>query len=550
MTSTDHSRWRSIILTTGLIFLSTIILTLPAFLHVPFKLSWDGSIHLSRIESISQAFHHGQLPPLVSFIGLDQALTAVSGMYPWLTLLLFAVPRFFIANPVHAWVAGLFLLNFLTGITAYCLARSLTTNRIYRWAGMSVYLFNGYHLILLYARSSLGEALAYAFFPIVLLGCWTIWQHNRRGWLWLALGMGAIANSHVLSLFATVLLVALAEIWRLFHRQVHLAEVCQFGLAAVLSGLSASLALANIVTLSLQNKILPPSSYTVAALPTTVFNSLINNSIYENAYAWSLGLICTIALIWLVYRALTTKTGTSLRWPKWSLATGGVVVLTFSWWPWFLLRHTIFAQFQFVGRALGLAALLLTVALLTYWIENKTPVKPILIFTSILMILAVVSVFQYERDYSNPSNLDAGKTPFTVNAYSEIINHKNANASDYKPAVIHHGTKKSALKCSKGVTIRHYHSSFNQITYQITSNRSQNANLMIAKYRGVPYDITVNGHAQRSQEPHNMKLALKKGNNQVTISSHAPRSQTLFFALSCGAIFLNLLGLAVAFLRK
>ncbi|MEO4706698.1 hypothetical protein ABHW52_03735 [Pediococcus pentosaceus] len=80
---------RPLLLTLTIFVITAIIVTLPAFSGNFLKLTMDGGIHLSRLESVFGAFSVGKLPPLVNFIGLGDHVNAFNGMYPWFSTALF-----------------------------------------------------------------------------------------------------------------------------------------------------------------------------------------------------------------------------------------------------------------------------------------------------------------------------------------------------------------------------------------------------------------------------------------------------------------------------
>ena len=105
-----------IIVTILLAFISTY----PAFFNHSFKLTWDGPIHLWRFEAISDALRNGKLPPIVNFMGYGNVGEAFNGIYPWLTSLIFVIPRIIFTNkPLLALFVGFYLLNTLTILNAY-----------------------------------------------------------------------------------------------------------------------------------------------------------------------------------------------------------------------------------------------------------------------------------------------------------------------------------------------------------------------------------------------------------------------------------------------
>ena len=79
--------------------------------------------------------------------------------------------------------------------------------------GSVIYSFNQYNLINIYNRGALGEALGFAFLPLVFLGIIKIWQKEYRvGSLFLALGMSLVINSHILTTVICCLYFAVCKI--------------------------------------------------------------------------------------------------------------------------------------------------------------------------------------------------------------------------------------------------------------------------------------------------------------------------------------------------
>ena len=154
------------------------ISTYPAFIGHFFKLTMDGQIHLIRFESVADAIKNKELPPIVNFMGYGNVGEVFNGMYPWLSGLIFIIPRVLLNSPMHALFIGFYLLNILTILNTYLLVRKLSNNHYIRLMGVILYQLNAYHLTLMYSRNALGEALAYAFLPLTMLGCYLIWNNN------------------------------------------------------------------------------------------------------------------------------------------------------------------------------------------------------------------------------------------------------------------------------------------------------------------------------------------------------------------------------------
>ncbi|MEO4706697.1 hypothetical protein ABHW52_03730 [Pediococcus pentosaceus] len=75
---------------------------------------------------------------------------------------------------------GYVLLNLVTMLNAYLLVKELSSDNIVRIFSAIFYGVNAYHLTLLFSREALGEAVAYTFAPLVMLGCLRIWSGKIR----------------------------------------------------------------------------------------------------------------------------------------------------------------------------------------------------------------------------------------------------------------------------------------------------------------------------------------------------------------------------------
>ena len=199
------------------IFISFLVVLIAINGVTPFKIPADGQIHLARYEQVFQSLRHLKVPAEISFIGPGHNLNAVISCYPWLGGFLFILPRFFIFK--HIMVAifiGFWLVNLLTALAIFYLIRTLRcTNRLLRICLVTYWLFNSYHLNLLYFRMAFGEFLAYAYLPLAVAGIIKIGRKEKRGIYPLVLGMSGIANSHLLSLLIVTLGIGGYELYGL-----------------------------------------------------------------------------------------------------------------------------------------------------------------------------------------------------------------------------------------------------------------------------------------------------------------------------------------------
>lgn len=177
------------------------------FASLPFLMDYitwglDLNFHLTRIEGIKEALLSGQFPVRIQEPWYEGAGYPVSVMYGDLFLYFPAVLRILGASLPAAFNAFRVALNLAcAGFSYYTFKRIFHSTRT-GLLGAGVYTLCLYRFTNLINRAALGEAISTAFFPLVLLGLYLIYfeqETDRRGWLWLCLGMSGMINSHILS---------------------------------------------------------------------------------------------------------------------------------------------------------------------------------------------------------------------------------------------------------------------------------------------------------------------------------------------------------------
>src|SRR5699024_4608279 len=104
-----------------------------------------------------------------------------------------------------------------------------------------------------------GEALGFAFLPLVFLGIIKIWQKEYRvGSLFLALGMSLVINSHILTTVICCLYLIIFELFRLLLMKLDFKEIKSIIVAAFITIVASAYTLSNIIKLSLKNDLTTP----------------------------------------------------------------------------------------------------------------------------------------------------------------------------------------------------------------------------------------------------------------------------------------------------
>ena len=510
----------------ALFFAASVIMTYPAFSGHFMKLTMDGGIHLSRMESIFEMIKMGKLPPLVNFIGLGNHGNAFNGMYPWVSMAIFFVlPRFFLTSPMHALFASYVLINIATLFNAYLLTRELSKDTRIRLFATLFYVFNAYHLTLLFSRNAVGEALAYTFAPLVLLGCFQIWRGRTRGILHIALGMGMIANSHVISLFLMVLFLVVLEFSRLILKKITWQEIINFVIAGGLAVLIGFYSITNIIKISRANHLYTPGKKLVPIQVSEMVTNVLNNSIQDKSEVFNIGLIGLGILLFLLIQLFRHQKLQS--WNGWGLLAIVLFILTTAWLPfqkpWVI--NSIFGNIQFLGRILSLIILSLVIAITLYLTQNHKYNVFMLTFTSVLLIvmgIGSVSQFHWKKN-DDPIRYYVNNKNLVATAHTEGYGFK-----DYAVA----NSKGDILYLRANTPIKKYKGTGDEATFVVNASHRR-ATIPINLYKNVEYQIYVDGKKIKQFKCAKiLSLALSRRNHKIKLIAKAGLSEYITMLIS------------------
>ena len=516
------------------------ISTYPAFIGHFFKLTMDGQIHLIRFESVADAIKNKELPPIVNFMGYGNVGEVFNGMYPWLSGLVFIIPRVLLSSPMHALFIGFYLLNILTILNVYLLVRKLSNNYYIRLIGVILYQLNAYHLTLMYSRNALGEALAYAFLPLLMLGCHLIWNNKKIGILYLALGMGMIINSHMISSILAFLLIIIAEIYRIFARKLNLKEIVYLISAGILSIPIIIFTVTNITNIALKNRIATTWRGLNSIDMWESLKAMLQNNITDRGVIFNIGIICFVLLCVLLVTSIVSKSDES--WKKYILGAGIIYMLTLNIIPLpTSLPQTAIGIIQFTGRLLSIVMVLLVMGCVLFLKvnSNRVNVKSSLIFLFMIMsLLAVGSV----RIYHNTVNDDPIRYYIDNNNYIEEISKPKDGAMDY--ALI----RKNKQAITDGITPKFNVDkvSYDSITLRIVERTNK---IPFFLYKGIPYEVKLNGKNVKIDVGGILNIKAKRG-DAIQVSSEATWWNYATFIMSTVTILVVGIGIVFFEVRK
>ena len=172
------------------ILLVLAIISILPLLPSGFYKSHDGELHLARVTAYSQALKNGQFPVRwAADLNYGYGYPIFNFVYPLPYLLAsgFNLAGLGLAVSLKL-VLGLSLI-----VSAVFMYQAISFKLKNHWAGLTaaiVYIFMPYRLLNVYVRVALGEAVAFVWPPLILLGYW-----KKNYWL-MILGISGLILSH------------------------------------------------------------------------------------------------------------------------------------------------------------------------------------------------------------------------------------------------------------------------------------------------------------------------------------------------------------------
>lgn len=516
----------------GVVIFLAFLATFVPFLGHFFNISVDGIYHLSRFQQISDVLKSHNFPQVVNFKYISRnsfAGVAINSFYPWLTGLIFIIPNMLLHNPIWGLACGYFILNLITILSIGRLLSYLKLNSFSIFTGIIIYEFNSFHFIDMYSRVALGEAIAYAFFPIVLLGLMMIDNQDKNGYLVLSLGMGLIINTHILSFLFAVGLVVGYIFFAIFSKRKNMAnKLFQIFTAAGLSFVLGFYVIYNNLFLSIRNVISLPAKYLVPLDANSSLQALLSNSMEEHqTSAWHLGLPVTV-LIFILFILSFQKD--RRIWKNWVLISSVLYLLLFSWLPFDILKNNPLETIQFMGRILCIVALLFSVGV-GYFVQAKEiRYRTFGIVNMLIVIFTLAAMHQLHYNYLAPSTSHVAIN--SKNYYSLLEN--SSTFDDFLPAK--HIKQSNILSTNSQFRLIAQKSEINSVSYSIESKEFTLLKLPVVTYNGLNYKVYNNGTPIRINPGQILEIPIHSGRNNITVKSIGNYHMLAFLITALGFV--------------
>lgn len=519
----NHLYKKSAIVVT-MVLLATIS-TSVAFRHGQFQINPDGIFHLTRFESIYQALAAGSWPSRLNFIGFEHQGAAVTGMYPWLSAIMFILPRFFVSQ-MWTFAIGFFILNLLTIVFTWCLMKRFTNQPRLIWLGVLLYQFNGYHFILMYSRVAIGEAIGYMALPLILLGLVDIWHNRQYAWVSLGIGMAIVANGHLLSLVLCTIMVVVFESYRLIKQKMTWLEVKSLIKSALLAGVLSIYSLGTVLQIMRQNTLMPPSiRWDPMTLPHYIGVTLTNNfqEYRDTTMGFAIGVILCVFLFFAM-RSFKAK------WARWILVANIILLGTFDFILGPQLINSPLSTLQFSMRFLTFVALFLAIGIVMYFESRPKQTQQRWWIYGLMTSVFLCGTIGVIQNFTAETKSDYTKVLSEKTYATCIAQHK---AKDYvlrdatvnlKTIDFNKPTEKAKLYRSMLYDPRvkndftYQGSTFDSVTWTQHTRHAKQVKLPVIGYQGVNYDVQVNGQSvPYSRSEGHLSVLLAAGHNTIVI---------------------------------
>ena len=194
-----------------LVFAIAMVLMLPS-MNGYLQRGDDLAFHLDRIRGLAEGLASGQFPVRLNPAFHKGYGYSVSMMYPELFLYLPAVCCLDGVSLIISYKVLLFFIHVLTAFTGLYSFKRLTGSETGGLISAIIYLLSPYRLNNIYQRAALGEAIAMAFFPLLVYGIYELFYGNSRKWWLVPLAATGVLQSHIISTELCVIFCVAAAI--------------------------------------------------------------------------------------------------------------------------------------------------------------------------------------------------------------------------------------------------------------------------------------------------------------------------------------------------
>lgn len=457
----------------------------------------DLHFHFSRINELYANMKQGIFLPQFANTYFSGVGSAVMTVYPYLTLLPFAILNCFIKNPIIIYYIFLYSCFFMGMVFAYFSSFGYNRNRkiSYIFAILYSMLSNN-----LFWQHDLGMQLAIVFLPLAIFGFLSFIKYNR--WIELSVGMGLLF-SHIIS-FVLVLVVLM--FWFLMNiSKLTSKHILSFLKCAITFLLFTAIYWVPLITLLINNRLFFPEPWhdRVGTSGNRILLDAISPMNYISDHQFVHFTVNVVALIGLFLGIRYFRSFNRLDKQIYIIAVFLVFVYSFLF-PWQLFQ-TLIQIIQTPGRIYIVPQLLLDYLFAIIIVKdihfnkarffNKISVKIILI---LMCFCSFQMMIQYQHINQNIDHKESSEQVEKLINMPTMAN-KMGN-SDYYPFSTVKNHMNHYINNHKSLNINrvNFENKGNGVLYY---NHAKNLQKMVVPYlfyHAVDYKVTINGQKVRT----------------------------------------------------
>ncbi|MEK1293080.1 hypothetical protein HCY90_08555 [Limosilactobacillus fermentum] len=373
-----------------------------------------------------------------------------------------------------------------------------------------------------------GEFLAYAYLPLVVAGIVKISRKEKKGIYPLIIGMSGIANSHLLSLVIVTLGIGGYELYRVVTGRFSKFEFKSLIISTFSSLMLASYSLWGIFYIQVNNSVIVPfKSLSYVDIKQSILAQL-SGMITQNPSLWGIGIIGIILIV--VVSVLSVKIKTIRPYICICVLILITTYLPLSNYPK-LIQY--FGFIQFTGRLLTYVLLfqVMAMTILVREFSGRT-IKTLTIVCAILVVcLGAISVVKHEQGKLQ-ENDDLESYVYTINStnyYQDVQANNYDNFNDYLPGEGTIGSGPIYIHTDPWINLMQVKGAYNRAEFKLVSSKEGWGSLAIARYKGISYQVKLNGKKVNLVKSNGIKLALPKGTSYLSVSSKNTIMTIIFF---------------------
>lgn len=442
----------------------------------------DTAFHLSRIRGLSNVFSSP-----VNFNNFGGNGTAMNLFYPWLTLYPAYLLLHLTGNMVMAYNLYYLLLTFITMLIAYMCMFKIKKNYFTAFTFSLIFSYASYRSTDIFFRSSLGEAVALAFLPLVFLGCYYIFYSDSKKWYWLTLGMTLTVYTHLLSVLLNavfIFIIFIVSIFIINNKKERIINLIKATTWTIFLSLGVFIPMFQ-QTFFVELKV-PKGGVLNGLLPSDYLSNTLNN----NLSYFGIGLILFLLAIY------TYSSRTYLSKMDIFIYFVGILTVYASTrlFPWHYIEKTSLNVIQFTWRLTAYATLFLSYAgSISYTINiknNKSALKKVVLLSLLVVTIHTVSVnLLLNQDGKNIYDNVQATSVSQSYAHTDYANRESLNHPDIvrsKNFVIDGVTKNLDYSTTDSIFTFNY------------NNENKNANVVTPLYFYKGQIVEINGKKVKS----------------------------------------------------